>query len=223
MRTEPLIERHDHRRRSACSSKTRCSRHGNYQSHGHLADYDLHAADGARRDGADGSAGPGAGDAAARAPAISRPRARRDVRLAAARHAPRRDRAHPSVALFPAPVHSEEALLGGVGVDIVFTWRAVVLAMTVIGLPTPCARAGPLRAGGPALRGDRGHARRSRLRVFFSITLPLAFPALAAGAVLGFTRAIGEFRRNNHDRWRRSGVARTCQSPSTRHGDRPRS
>ena len=32
-----------------------------------------------------------------------------------------------------------------------------------------------------------------RLRVFFSITLPLAFPALAAAAVLGFARAIGEF------------------------------
>jgi molybdate transport system permease protein len=31
------------------------------------------------------------------------------------------------------------------------------------------------------------------LRVFFSITLPLAFPALLAGAVLGFARALGEF------------------------------
>jgi molybdate transport system permease protein len=31
------------------------------------------------------------------------------------------------------------------------------------------------------------------LRVFFSITLPLALPALVAGAVLGFARAIGEF------------------------------
>jgi molybdate transport system permease protein len=29
--------------------------------------------------------------------------------------------------------------------------------------------------------------------VFFSITLPLAFPAFVAGAVLGFARAIGEF------------------------------
>ena len=33
----------------------------------------------------------------------------------------------------------------------------------------------------------------SPLRVFFSITLPLAYPALAAGSVLGFARAIGEF------------------------------
>ena len=31
------------------------------------------------------------------------------------------------------------------------------------------------------------------LRVFFTITLPLAAPAVVAGAVLGFARAIGEF------------------------------
>ena len=31
------------------------------------------------------------------------------------------------------------------------------------------------------------------LRVFFSVTMPLALPALAAGAVLGFARAVGEF------------------------------
>jgi molybdate transport system permease protein len=31
------------------------------------------------------------------------------------------------------------------------------------------------------------------LRVFLTITLPLARPAIAAGAVLGFARALGEF------------------------------
>jgi molybdate transport system permease protein len=29
--------------------------------------------------------------------------------------------------------------------------------------------------------------------VFFTITVPLAFPAILAGAVLGFARALGEF------------------------------
>ena len=33
----------------------------------------------------------------------------------------------------------------------------------------------------------------SPLRVFVTITLPLAFPAVLAGAVLGFARALGEF------------------------------
>ena len=32
-----------------------------------------------------------------------------------------------------------------------------------------------------------------RLQTFTSITLPLAFPGLIAGAVLGFARSIGEF------------------------------
>jgi molybdate transport system permease protein len=31
------------------------------------------------------------------------------------------------------------------------------------------------------------------LRVFFTVTLPLARPAVMAGAVLGFARALGEF------------------------------
>ena len=31
------------------------------------------------------------------------------------------------------------------------------------------------------------------MRVFATITLPLAFPAILAGAVLGFARSLGEF------------------------------
>ena len=31
------------------------------------------------------------------------------------------------------------------------------------------------------------------LRVFFTVTLPLAFPSVLAGSVLGFARALGEF------------------------------
>jgi molybdate transport system permease protein len=33
----------------------------------------------------------------------------------------------------------------------------------------------------------------SPLRVFFTITVPLAYPAILAGSVLGFARALGEF------------------------------
>jgi molybdate transport system permease protein len=85
-------------------------------------------------------------------------------------------------------------LLATVGIDVVFTWRAVVLAMTVMGLPLFVRT---VRAGIEQV-DRRYEAVASTLgappmRVFFSITLPLAFPALAAGAVLGFARAIGEF------------------------------
>ena len=85
-------------------------------------------------------------------------------------------------------------VLAAVGIDVVFTWRAVVLAMTVMGLPlfVRTVRAGfeQVDQRYEAIAGTLG---ASPLRVFFSITLPLAFPALAAGAVLGFARAIGEF------------------------------
>jgi molybdate transport system permease protein len=85
-------------------------------------------------------------------------------------------------------------LLASLGLEIVFTWRAVVLAMTVMGLPLFVRT---VRAGIEQV--DRRYEAVAAtlgappLRVFLSITLPLAFPALVAGAVLGFARAIGEF------------------------------
>ena len=85
-------------------------------------------------------------------------------------------------------------VLAIVGIDVVFTWRAVVLAMTVMGLPLFVRT---VRAGLEQV--DRRYEAMAStlgappLRVFFSITVPLALPALVAGAVLGFARAIGEF------------------------------
>jgi molybdate transport system permease protein len=84
--------------------------------------------------------------------------------------------------------------LAGLGVEVVFTWRAVVLAMTVMGLPlfVRTVRAGfeQVDQRYEAIAATLG---AKPLRVFFTITLPLAYPALAAGAVLGFARALGEF------------------------------
>src|SRR5258706_4221846 len=85
-------------------------------------------------------------------------------------------------------------LLARGGVDIVFTWKAVVLAMTVMGLPLLVRT---VRAGIEQV--DRRYEAAAStlgagpLRVFFTVPLPLARPAVAAGAVLGFARAIGEF------------------------------
>ncbi len=84
--------------------------------------------------------------------------------------------------------------LAAVGVEVIFTWRAVVLAMAVMGLPL-FVRA--VRAGFEQV--DRRYEAVAAtlgappLRVFFTITVPLAFPAILAGAVLGFARALGEF------------------------------
>jgi molybdate transport system permease protein len=84
--------------------------------------------------------------------------------------------------------------LDRLGLDIVFTWRAVVLAMAVMGLPLVVRTA---RAAFEQI--DRRYEQVAStlgakpLRVFFSISLPLAARGVVAAAVLGFARALGEF------------------------------
>jgi molybdate transport system permease protein len=84
--------------------------------------------------------------------------------------------------------------LAAAGIEVVFTWRAVVLAMTVMGLPLfiRTVRAGfeQVDRRYEAVAATLGAAP---LRVFFTISVPLAFPAILAGSVLGFARALGEF------------------------------
>ena len=80
------------------------------------------------------------------------------------------------------------------GIEIVFTRKAVVIAMAVMGLPLLVRTA---RAGFEQV--DRRYESVAAtlgarpFRVFLTVTLPLALPAVAAGAVLSFARAIGEF------------------------------
>jgi molybdate transport system permease protein len=93
-----------------------------------------------------------------------------------------------------APAGPIGRVLARIGVEVVFTWKAVVLAMAVMGLPL-VARS--VRAGIEQV-DRRYEAVASTLgaspwRVFASITLPLALPGVLAGAVLGFARALGEF------------------------------
>ncbi len=80
------------------------------------------------------------------------------------------------------------------GVEIVFTWRAAALASGVIAFPLM------VRAIRVAMLGLDTRLEQAALtlgahpvRVFFTITLPLARHGLIAGGVLGFARSIGEF------------------------------
>jgi molybdate transport system permease protein len=86
------------------------------------------------------------------------------------------------------------ALLERMGIGIVFTWKAVVLAMAVMGLPllVRTARAG-FEQVNTRYESVAATLGASPLRVFFTISLPLAWPAVLAGAVLAFARALGEF------------------------------
>lgn len=85
-------------------------------------------------------------------------------------------------------------LLAGAGVEVVFTWKAVVLAMAVMGLPllVRTARVGFEQVDG-RYEAAASTLGASPIRVFFTVTLPLARPAVVAGAVIGFARALGEF------------------------------
>ncbi|MCA1651561.1 MAG: molybdate ABC transporter permease subunit [Acidobacteria bacterium] len=85
-------------------------------------------------------------------------------------------------------------LLAPAGIEVIFTWKAVVLAMTVMGLPLFIRT---VRGGFEQV--DRRYESvaatlgASPFRVFLTITMPLARPAILAGSVLGFARALGEF------------------------------
>jgi molybdate transport system permease protein len=89
-------------------------------------------------------------------------------------------------------------VLGGVldrlGVDVIFTWRALVVAMVVMGLPlvVRTARAG-FEQGTRRFEQMAETLGAGPMRVFFTISLPLAHRSVLAGALLGFSRALGEF------------------------------
>ena len=85
-------------------------------------------------------------------------------------------------------------LLDRLGVDVVFTWRAVVIAMVVMSLPLflRAARAA-IEDVNPRYEDVARTLGAAESRVFFRVTLPLASRGVLAGAVLAFARAIGEF------------------------------
>jgi len=86
------------------------------------------------------------------------------------------------------------AWLERIGVEVMFTWRAVVVAMAVMGFPLLVRAA---RAGFEQV--DRRYEQIAATlgagpaRVFFTVSLPLARRGVLAGALLGFSRALGEF------------------------------
>lgn len=84
--------------------------------------------------------------------------------------------------------------LSGLGVDVVFTWRAVVLACAVMSFPllvrtTQTA----FQEVNPRFEDIARTLGANEWRVFATISLPLALRGIVAGAVLAFARAMGEF------------------------------
>lgn len=86
------------------------------------------------------------------------------------------------------------ALERGLGIEVVFTWRAVVLACAVMSFPLLVRAAQVAFAEvNPRLEQIARTLGASEWRVFRTISLPLSARGVIAGAVLAFARAMGEF------------------------------
>lgn len=78
--------------------------------------------------------------------------------------------------------------------DIVFTWRAVVVAMMVMSFPLLVrAVRVAFEEVSPRLEDMARTLGASDTRVFFTITVPLALRGIIGGTLLAFARALGEF------------------------------
>lgn len=82
----------------------------------------------------------------------------------------------------------------GFDLDVLFTWKAAVLASAVVALPLVARTARTaFEEVDPRLELMGRTLGMSRARTWFAITVPLARRGLLAAAALGFGRALGEF------------------------------
>ena len=78
--------------------------------------------------------------------------------------------------------------------DVLFTWRAAVIASTVVALPLVARTArAAFEDVDPRYELMARTLGRSRWNTWFTVTLPLARRGLLAASALGFGRALGEF------------------------------
>jgi len=86
------------------------------------------------------------------------------------------------------------ALLKRLDIQVIFTWKAAVLASMVVGFPllVRSIRIG-LEAIDPQLLAAARTLGASRLDALLTVILPLSGRALLAGATLMFARSLGEF------------------------------
>lgn len=85
-------------------------------------------------------------------------------------------------------------LLDFLGVKIVFSWTATVIAAVLISFPLMYRS-----ARGAFEQVDQNYIMAGRTlgmsesKIFWTITMPLALPGVASGGVLAFARGLGEF------------------------------
>ena len=84
--------------------------------------------------------------------------------------------------------------LDAAGLEVIFTWKAVVIAMAVMSVPIVLltAKAG-FQQVNPRFEQMAATLGAGPVRIFLTVSLPLAGRSVLAAAFLGFARALGEF------------------------------
>ncbi len=86
------------------------------------------------------------------------------------------------------------ALLAPLGIEFAFRWTGAALAAAVMGFPLVVrAIRLSMEAIDPRLERAARTLGAGPWRAFLTVTLPLAWPGLVTGALLGFARSRGEF------------------------------
>jgi len=86
------------------------------------------------------------------------------------------------------------AALEAIGLTVIFTWPATVIAATAVAFPImyQTAKGAFLQVDAELLDAARVFGFCER-RILWQILLPIAWPGILAGLILSFVRAIGEF------------------------------
>jgi molybdate transport system permease protein len=85
-------------------------------------------------------------------------------------------------------------LENSLGITLVFTWQAAVIAAAVVSVPLLVKSARAAFDGvDRELEEVAAVLGKSGIFIFFTVTLPLAWRGIAAGAALAFARALGDF------------------------------
>jgi len=80
------------------------------------------------------------------------------------------------------------------GIEIVFNWKGVLIAMAVMSFPLLVRSVRTsFSEVNPHLEQIAATLGAPPWRIFFVITVPLAYKGIIAGALLAFSRALGEF------------------------------
>ncbi len=85
-------------------------------------------------------------------------------------------------------------LLSLLGTTVIFSWPATVITAVAMAFPLMYMTArGAFEQVDTNIEDAARTLRASEWRVFWSVTLPLAWPGVAAGTILSFARSLGEF------------------------------